>query len=260
MTSIITGVVIASRDHKETDRFYTVYTKERGKLRILAKGTRKFASKLAAHMTPFTELQIMVAHGKMWPKLASVERKTDFRRIREDLALYGLGLGLNELLYRAIGDQESDAKLYDFLIDAYSWIQTLPSLESQRLQFVHSALTLKWLVMIGFGPHCDACVSCHKSHGDITNIYITVSHGGIVCSTCVVERRLQFSDARGITQETLAALRFLSNAPFESLLTEKLDPIIEQLVDIQDEFIHYHLDCDLRVPVFLQQVVSRAMI
>jgi len=256
MTSIITGVVIASRDHKETDRFYTVYTRERGKLRILAKGTRKFASKLAAHMTPFTELQIMIAHGKMWPKLASVERQTDFRSIREDLTLYGLGLGLNELLYRAIGDQEADAKLYGFLIDAYSWIQTLPQLESQRLQFVHSALTLKWLVMIGFGPHCDACVSCHKIHSEIADPHITVSHGGLVCHVCVVDRRLQFADARRITPETLAALRFLSNAPFESLLTEKLDSVIEQLIDIQDEFIHYHLDCDLRVPVFLNQIVS----
>ncbi|HJN84700.1 MAG TPA: DNA repair protein RecO [Patescibacteria group bacterium] len=256
MTSIITGVVIASRDHKETDRFYTVYSKERGKIRILAKGTRKFKSKLAAHMTPFTELQIMIAHGKIWPKLASVERQVDFRCIREDLTLYGLGLGLNELLYRAIGDQEPDDKLYDFLIDAYSWIQTLPELESQRLQFVHSALTLKWLVMIGFGPHCDACVSCHKAHTEVDDPHVTVSHGGLVCHVCVVERRLQFADARRISTETLAALRFLATAPFESLLTEELDPILELLIDIQDEFIHYHLERDLRVPVFLEQIVS----
>ena len=257
MTSIITGVVIASRDHKETDRFYTLYTRERGKLQIMGKGTRKFQSKLAAHMQPFTELQVMIAHGKMWPKLASVERWTDFTRIREDLQLFGLGLGLNELLYRAIGEQEPDEKLYDFLIDAYSWIQTLPELEPQRLQFVHSALTLKWLVMIGFGPHCDACVSCHTTHSEIADPHITVSHGGLVCHTCVIERRSQFSDARRVSVELLAALRFMSNAPFESLLTGQLDPLLELLIDIQDEFIHYHLDRDLRVPVFLDQIVRQ---
>ena len=254
MTSILTGFVLASRDHKEHDRFYTLYTRERGKVRIMGKGTRKFQSKLAAHMMPFTELTVMAAHGKLWLKLASVERGSDFARIREDLQLFGLGLGLNELMHRAIGEGEPDAGLYHFLGDAYAWVQTLPELSSTRLSFVQSALTLKWLVIIGFGPHCDACVRCRKPYTNIAQPYISTSHGGLACNQCVAEHRSSFADARELTHEVLAALRFLASAPFEALLTDKLDPLLESLTDIHDEFTHYHLDRELRVPTFLQHV------
>lgn len=254
MTSILTGFVLARRDYKEHDRFYTLYTRERGKVQVMAKGARKFQSKLAAHMQPFTELTVMVAHGKLWLKLAGVERGTDFARVREDLQLFGLGLGLNELMHRALGEQEPDAGLYDFLVDAYAWVQTLPELEQQRIGFVHSALTLKWLVLIGFGPHTDACVRCRKNHNEIAQPFISTAHGGLVCNTCVAEHRSIFADVRDVSHEVLAALRFLASAPFEALLTDRLDPLLESLTDIQDEFIHYHLDRELRVPTFIQHV------
>lgn len=254
MTSILTGFVLARRDYKEHDRFYTLYTRERGKVQIMAKGARKFQSKLAAHMTPFTELTVMVAHGKLWLKLASVERQRDYAPIREDLTLFGLGLALNELMHRAIGEQEPDADLYAFLSDAYDWIQTLPELPAARTTFIQSALTLKWLVLIGFGPHGDACVRCRVPHTDIAVPHISAAHGGLVCAGCVAEHRSLYADAREVQSDVLSALRFLASAPFEALLTERLDPLLESLTDIQDEFIHYHLDRELRVPTFIQHV------
>ena len=256
MTSILTAFVLGSRDHKEHDRIYSIYTRERGKLGVMAKGTRKFESKLGPHMTPFTEVQLMVAHGRAWLKLASVERKRDYSRIREDLSLYGLGLGLNELMIRSVAEGEKDVGLYDFMIDAYKWIYTLPELDSSRLRFIQSALTLKWLVHIGFGPHCDACVSCQKEHFEIRKPHISVSHGGLVCGTCVSTSRSRFSDSRDISDELLAALRFVTVSPFEVLLTDKLDAMLSHLVEIQDEFVYYHLDKDLRVPVFINHLTN----
>jgi len=180
----------------------------------------------------------------------------DFARIREELSLFGLGLGLNELMHRAIGDGEPDASLYAFLADAYAWIQTLPDLTGTRLMFVQSALTLKWLVLIGFGPHADACVRCRTPHGEISQPFISTSHGGLVCNTCVQEQRSSFADAQELTQEVLAALRFLSSAPFEALLTDRLDPLLDTLIEIQDAFTHYHLERELRVPTFLQHIAT----
>ncbi|HBU27917.1 TPA: DNA repair protein RecO [Candidatus Uhrbacteria bacterium] len=256
MTSILTGFVLACRDHREHDRFYTLYTRERGKVQVMAVGARKFSSKLAAHASPFTELTVMVAHGKLWLKLAGVERGTDFGRIRQELSLFTLGLGLNELMHRAIGEGEPDAGLYAFLADAYAWIQTLPELTGLRLTFVQSALTLKWLVLIGFGPHADACVRCRAPYVQIQQPHISTMHGGLVCGACVREHRSAFADAQVLTQEVLAALRFLSSAPFEALLTDKLDPLLDTLIEIQDAFTHYHLERELRVPTFLQHIAT----
>ena len=256
MTSILHGVVLESRDFKEHDRFYTLYTRERGKVRAMGKGTRKFLSKLAAHLQPFTEVQVMVAHGRLWPKLAGVERGTDFVRIREDLSLFGLGLGLNELMVRAVEDGEPDPQLYQFLLDAYDWIQTLPEPSPRRLAFIHSALTLKWLILIGFGPHTEACVRCRLPVGDIRHPFLSTARGGLVCATCVHHARATFADAQPIDKEVLAALRFLASAPFEALMTDRLNPLLDSLTEVQDLFVHYHIDRELRVPIFLQHLTS----
>ncbi len=255
MTSLLHAVVLGCRDYKEHDRFYTLYTRERGKLRVMGKGTRKFTSKLAAHMQPFAEVQVMIAYGRMWPKLAGVERGTDFARIREHLPLFGLGLGLNELIVRAVEDGEPDPNLYRFLLDAYAWIQTLPELSRRRLSFIHSTLTLKWLILIGFGPHTEACVRCRISVTDVRHPFLSVAHGGLVCATCVSGARARFGDAQPIDKEVLSALRFLASAPFEALLTHRLDPLLDALTEVHDLFVHYHIDRELRVPIFLQHLV-----
>lgn len=258
MTSILHGVVINSRDYKETDRIYTLYTKERGKLQIMGKGTRKFESKLAAHMMPFARLQIMIAHGKVWPKLASVERMEDFPPMRASLQAYSLGLGLNELVSSAMQQDEADPQLYEFLISAYSWVQTLPELPALRLQFVHSALMLKWLVVIGFGPHCDACIGCRKDVSEVLDPALSTSHGGLVCASCVGRDRARFADSHKVTKEVIAALRFLATAPFETLLTTGFEPLLHELTEIHDEFTHYHIDRELKLPAFIQHITEYA--
>ncbi len=256
MTSVLTAVVLESRDYKEHDRFYTLYTRERGKLRVMGKSTRKFASKLAAHMTPFTELTCMLAHGKLWFRLAGVERKRDFKALRADLQGVGLGYGLNELLRYAVGNGEKDESLYDFLIDAYGWIEKLPTLSSERLGFVHSALTLKWLVMTGIGPHCDACVSCTSDLETIRRPHISTVHGGLVCATCVSRDRSRFADARPASHELISALRFIAMAPFDTLLTQGFEPMLGELQMIQNTFVTYHLERELRVTNFIHSIAE----
>lgn len=251
MTSIWHGFVLFERDHGETDRVYTLYTRERGRVRVMAKGTRKFLSKLAPHLSLFTELRFMVAQGRAWYKLASVERLHDHPRLRTELSTHGLALAVNELFHVALGDQSPDVALYTFLGDVYAWIETLPVLSPDRYLFVQSALVLKGLVLLGFGPHMAACVGCHSAVADVARPAVSVSHGGLVCGDCRDRDTTIFADAIPQTQEQVAALRFLAEAPFEELLNSGVSPVLASLTDIQDRFVQYHLERELRVPTFL---------
>lgn len=251
MTSILTAVVLGSRDYKEYDRLYEVYTKERGKLTVLGKGTRKFQSKLASHMQPFAELTCMVAHGKLWLKLAGVERRRSFPCISCDMRKLGLGLGLNELLRVGVGRAQADPSLYTFLIDAYAWVNGMDEASLERTAFIHSALTLKWLVLLGFGPHCEECVICTRELDRVSRPHISVAHGGLVCTKCVQDDRPRFADAQAVSHEFISALRFLAMAPFDVLLTRSFSPLIDDLALIQEQFVTYHLERELRTTSFI---------
>ena len=202
-------------------------------------------------MQPFAELTCMVAHGKLWLKLAGVERYRSFACISQDIIRLGLGLGLNELLRVGVGRAEADSSLYAFLIDAYAWVNGIDEISLERAAFIHSALTLKWLVLLGFGPHCEECVICTKELDRVLRPHISVAHGGLVCTKCVQGDRARFADAHAVSHELISALRFLAMAPFDVLLTRSFAPLIDDLALIQDQFVTYHLERELCTTSFI---------
>ena len=51
-------------DYGEADRMLTLYTRQLGKTRALAKGARKIASRKAGHIEPFTYVKLQLAQGR----------------------------------------------------------------------------------------------------------------------------------------------------------------------------------------------------
>lgn len=254
MTSILTAVMLQSRDYKEHDRLYELYTRERGRVTVMGKGTRKFSSKLAAHMTPYTELTCMVAHGRLWLKLAGVERRRDFAALRERPQGLAMAAAVNELVM-GVGRGEADEHLFHFVLDTYAWLASLDELDTLRRAFVSSALTLKWLVMTGVGPHCDACVACGAEPGARERIFLSTLHGGLVCRLCVERDRARFADARSVSHEMVAALRFIAMAPFPDVLASSFVPLAPALTSLHQEFASYHLEREFKVPYFIRAFV-----
>jgi len=54
------GIVIKRRNYGEADKLISVFTKEEGKIRVLAKGIRKLTSRRAGHTELFNHLKITV--------------------------------------------------------------------------------------------------------------------------------------------------------------------------------------------------------
>lgn len=254
MTSIVTAVVLQTRDYREHDRLYELYTRERGRVTVLGKGTRKFASKLSAHMTPYTELTCMVAHGKLWLKLAGVERRRDFVALRARPQGLAMASALNELVL-GVGRGEADAHLFDFVLDAYAWLASLEELPAQHCAFIVSAITLKWLVMTGVGPHCDACVVCFDDLPLLQRPHLSTMNGGLVCQTCVERDRARFADARAVSHELISALRFIAMAPFPDVLASTFVPLAPTLTALHQEFASYHLERELKASYFMHAFV-----
>ena len=55
------AIILRRSDFGEADRLLTVFTPERGKLRLLAKGVRKTTSRKAGHVELFMLTDILVA-------------------------------------------------------------------------------------------------------------------------------------------------------------------------------------------------------
>jgi DNA repair protein RecO len=72
------GVILSRKNFGEADRIVTIFTRDYGKITVLAKGVRRPRSKKAGHLELGNWCRIFVAKGKNLDLLTEIELKTAF--------------------------------------------------------------------------------------------------------------------------------------------------------------------------------------
>lgn len=72
------GVILSSRNFGEADKILRIFTKDHGKISVLAKGVRRPKSKKGGHVEIGNWCKIFVANGKSLDLLTEVELKKAF--------------------------------------------------------------------------------------------------------------------------------------------------------------------------------------
>lgn len=112
---LLTATVLRVRPHREHDRLYTLYTKERGKLTVLGVGTVKITSKLAGHLGPFVISSLSTVSARAWEKLTGAEILECFGNIACSLPAFSAGWYLLELVDALTKENHPDEKLWELL-------------------------------------------------------------------------------------------------------------------------------------------------
>ncbi len=131
----IEGIVLKRRAVGEADRILTLFTRQQGKIQVLAKGIRKIQSRRAGHLEPFNRVIITLhAHGTLdIVSEASVVAHGTFRT--RNPALIAYAYCLCELIDQLMADRQEQPEIYMLLVDALaeleagrndaSWSQTM---------------------------------------------------------------------------------------------------------------------------------------
>ena len=67
------GLVLSERPRRESDRIYSILTRDLGLIRAMALGVRKEASKLRGALEPFVLSRVSVVRGKEYWRATSAE-------------------------------------------------------------------------------------------------------------------------------------------------------------------------------------------
>src|SRR5512138_3391060 len=100
------SIVLRHSDWGEADRLLTLYTREQGKVRAIAKGARKLTSRKAGHIEPFTHVRLQVSSGRDLLLVTQADTVQAYSPIREDLTLTAYAAYVLELIDRFIPDEE----------------------------------------------------------------------------------------------------------------------------------------------------------
>lgn len=169
------AIVIRSRDFGEADRIITYYSDQYGKREAVARGARRPRSRLVGSTQVFSRVSLLLFLGKNLDTISQAEIKAPFRSLREDLTTMAYATYLCELVDSAIEPDDPHAGLADLLIGS---LERLAG--GAEPELVRTAFEARFLVMLGFMPQVEECVSCGSKPGP----YFSAELGGVVCGNC----------------------------------------------------------------------------
>ena len=116
------GIVIRSTDYGETNKVVTLYTREWGKIGVMARGAKKPNSRLSAITQLFTHGYFLVQKGTGIGSLQQGEMITSMRSIREDIFLTAYASYIVELTDKSTEDKKPNPFLFELLYQTLNYL------------------------------------------------------------------------------------------------------------------------------------------
>jgi DNA repair protein RecO (recombination protein O) len=240
------AIILRRSDFGEADRLLTVFTPDRGKLRLMAKGVRKITSRKAGHVELFMLTDMLIAHGRTWDIISQAEVVESYRDLREDLDKTSLAYYLAELMDRFTEEHDPNQPLFELL-----------ALTLARLSHVDDpAVTVRFFEMhllglTGFQPQLHFCVACEEVIEPVETNYFHFVDGGVLCPQHGPAR----PNAEIIPLPVLKVLRYLQTEPWERAAKLQLTPTTRQQVEsLLLDYITFLLERQLKSVDFLKRL------
>jgi DNA repair protein RecO (recombination protein O) len=141
------GIVLARKNYGEADRILSIYTKDRGRVSLIAKGARRPASRKRGHIEIFNLVKFQAVSGRGLDMMTEAEVTEDFKEIRRSLKKISLAYYLMEVVGRITHEGEPNTQLFNLIVENLIKLKTTKELKKLRLNFV-----LNLLVLTGYWP------------------------------------------------------------------------------------------------------------
>jgi DNA repair protein RecO (recombination protein O) len=142
------GIVLGRKNYGEADRIISVYSKDHGRISLIAKGIRRPKSRKRGHLEIFSLLKFQAISGRGIDLMTEAEIVDDFKEIRKSLSKVSLAYYFMEVIGKITHEQEQNIDLFNLIFDTLNKLKTETKLKELRLNFI-----LKLLTTMGYWPH-----------------------------------------------------------------------------------------------------------
>lgn len=206
------ALVIYRRNYGEADRFFTLFSKEYGKISALAKGVRKINSSFGGKLEILNQVRL-----EIYVSSAGRQTITDVTSINPflDLKSHPDPLQYALLACKYVGklmpEEESFSRFY------YDYVELLHCLSDQTSNntLLTNALLVKIFQALGDLQPLYLCLYCRKKCQDQPYMF-DYMHKGLVCEECYASHKDEVEGFR-LNFESIKLLSFLQRAKMEDI-------------------------------------------
>lgn len=245
------AIVLRRTDFGEADRLLTLYSRDFGKMKAVAKGARKPQSRKTGHVEQFMRSNFLFASGREIAVLTQAEMVEPYAALRDDLILTTYAAYLVELLDRFTVEEDKHSGIYQLIADALGWLTG-----HDDVLLIARFYELRLLGLAGFQPQLFHCVGCGESIEE-QDQFFSAELGGVLCPECRDEDRR----AVGVTAVSIKVLRYLQTRPWDTVHALRLKRTVHtELENVMNFYITYVLERNLKSVEFLHRLRREAAI
>ena len=177
------AVVLRGWKLGETSKILSLYTRDYGKVKVVAKGGRGPKSKFKGCLESLTHIRAIYYDKKT--RDLQLLSKTDLvdphLHIIGDPGRTSLALAAVELVDRAVVGEDAHPEVFDLLVSVLRTIDVGEGFLEGLFWYFES----HFIDQMGYKPTWDACLKCHASLG-LEGGYFQPQSGGLLCPRCGV--------------------------------------------------------------------------
>ena len=171
----VEGIIIGSKDYKDSSKILDIFTREYGIIGVIAKGCKSLKSNLRSVTDNLTFATFTIYYKPQ--KLSILKEATvidNLKNIKKDITKISYASFLLDIT-KQVYKQSENERIYDILIGSLKKIN-----EGFNPLVITNILELKYLYYLGVMPNIDGCSIC----GSKSVVTLSSDKGGYLCSKC----------------------------------------------------------------------------
>lgn len=242
-------IVLKRTDFGEADRLLTLYTREFGKIRAIAKGARKPQSRKTGHVELFMRSNCFFAKGRDLNILTQAEMVESYAALRDDLVRITYAAYAVELLDQFSVEEDPHPDVYRLLAETLTRL-----IEHDQVRLVARYYELRLLSLVGFRPRFFTCVVSGAPIEEEDQFFSAELGGFLAPDSQHADRQ-----AQPVTAVAVKVLRYLQTRSWETVSALHLKSSLHrELEGVMHFYLTHILERQLKSVDFLHRLRHEA--
>ncbi len=234
------AIILKSKKYRDTSKILTLFTKDHGKLNMIAKGSRAKNNKFGGSIETLSHVSIVFYNypQKDFQYISQASINDFFHGMHDDLSKTMIGMAITEIINNTTQPNDKNLAIYNLLLETFS---ALNECERDPLRyFIY--FQINYADLIGYSPNFHSCASCGlevESGYKYDSIYFSLENGALFCEQC--QKKIIVILRKGSPGAGLV-IRRLTGIPAGEVKTIRISSsLINEVLSVYHQYLKIHV-------------------
>lgn len=227
------GLVFKQEDGLESDRSFSIFTHDFGRLEVSGKAIRKTTSKLKGNIEVFSFSEVEFIQGKNKKTLTDTLFLKRYNNISKSPEKLAVAYNIANILDVFLKGQQKDENIWSLLVDVFEKLDN-DSLQNRHYRLLYYYFVGNFTSILGYGLELSKCAVCSQKLSPDA-LYFSNKEGGVVCAACAGSHESSVK----ITSDVVKILRLILKKDWQTLLRLKVPAATWPPLNVLDDYARY---------------------